>query len=94
MLGDIQLVKIDNNRNIINIAGQNNCGNDGKRYTSYDTFWSCLGKIKDQIPKGSKIGFPHKIGCGLGGANWAIIKTMIEEALGYEYDVYIYELEE
>ena len=64
------------------------------QYTSYDAFWSCLYKIKDQVPKGSKIGFPMGIGCGLGGANWEVISTMIEEVLYKDFDVYIYQLEE
>ena len=46
------------------------------------------------VPKGSKIGFPAKIGCGLGGANWEVIFRMIKEVLGDEYEVYIYMLEE
>ena len=73
---------------------QDSYGYDGRRYTSYDAFWSCLGAIRDSVPKGSKIGFPFKIGCGLGGANWEVIRTMIEEALGNDYEVYIYELME
>ena len=92
--GEAQFIPVADNKTVINIFAQLFYGYDGRRYTSYDAFWSCLGKIKDQIPKGSKIGFPYKIGCGLGGANWAVIKTMIEEALSYEYDVYIYELKE
>lgn len=93
MLGRIQRVKVNDNQNVINMAAQAYFGYDGKRYTSYDAFWNCLGIIKQTIPAGSTIAFPCKIGCGLGGANWTIIKTMIEEALGNEYDVYIYELE-
>jgi hypothetical protein len=41
---------------------------------------------------GATIGFPDHIGCGLGGANWEVILTMIEEALN-DYNVYIYKLE-
>jgi hypothetical protein len=52
-----------------------------------------LGEIKTNIPKGSKIGFPKGIGCGLGGANWQVIETMIREVLDDDYKVYIYELE-
>lgn len=86
----IQIVPIEENKNVINMFSQFGYGYDNKRYTSYDAFWQCLGKIKDAIPKGSKIGFPAYIGCGLGGANWEIIRTMIEEVLSEEYEVYIY----
>lgn len=93
LLGDIQLVPVDVDKTVINMFAQQYYGYDGKRYTSYDGFWSCLGKIREQIPCGSKIGFPDHIGCGLGGANWEVIKTMIWEALSEDYEVYIYKLE-
>ena len=93
LLGDIQLVQVDVDKTVINMFAQQYYGYDGKRYTSYDGFWSCLGKIREQVPYGSKIGFPDHIGCGLGGANWEVIKTMIWEALSEDYDVYIYKLE-
>ena len=93
LLGDIQLVQVDVDKTVINMFAQQYYGYDGKRYTSYDGFWSCLGKIREQVPRGSKIGFPDHIGCGLGGANWEVIKTMIWEALSEDYDVYIYKLE-
>ena len=94
LLGEIQVVNVESNRNIINMFGQESYGYDGRRYTSYDAFWSCLGKIKATVPKGSKIGFPAKIGCGLGGANWEVIFKMIEQVLAEDYEVYIYILEE
>jgi O-acetyl-ADP-ribose deacetylase (regulator of RNase III) len=94
-LGDIQLVAHEKREQIvINLYAQEFYGYDGKRYTSYDAFWSCLGAIRDSVPKGSKIGFPYRIGCGLGGANWQIIETMIFTVLGKDFDVYIYTLEE
>ena len=93
LLGDIQLVRVDVDSTVVNMFAQEHYGYDGRRYTSYDAFWSCLGQIKSSIPKGSKIGFPDHIGCGLGGANWEVIKTMICEVLGEDFDVYIYKLE-
>lgn len=93
LLGEIQLVRVDVDKTVVNMFAQEHYGYDGKRYTSYDGFWSCLGQIREFIPLGSKIGFPDHIGCGLGGANWEVIKTMIWEALSEDYDVYIYKLE-
>lgn len=93
LLGEIQLVPVDVNKTVVNMFAQQYYGYDGKRYTSYDGFWCCLGQIKEQVPKGSKIGFPKGIGCGLGGANWQVIETMIYEVLDNDYKVYIYELE-
>ena len=92
MLGSCQYITTAN-ITVINMFAQEGYGYDGKRYTSYDAFWTCLGEITKVVPKGSKIGFPDHIGCGLGGANWEVIKTMICEALGEDFEVYIYKLE-
>lgn len=93
LLGHLQQVKVSNTQTVINMFSQQYYGYDGKRYTSYDAFWTCLEGIKLTVPKGSKIGFPYRIGCGLGGANWQVISTMIEEVLSMDFDVYIYRLE-
>lgn len=93
LLGLINIVEVEKDKNVINMFAQEYYGYDGRRYTSYDAFWSCLGEIKTNIPKDSKIGFPKGIGCGLGGANWQVIETMIREVLDDDYKVYIYELE-
>lgn len=94
LLGHLQQIQVNDKQTVINMFAQQYYGYDGKRYTSYDAFWACLGGIRDSVPKGSKIGFPAKIGCGLGGANWEVIFRMIEQVLGDEYEVYIYMLEE
>ena len=94
LLGDIQLVQVDKNHTVINMFAQEHYGYDGRRYTSYDGFWSCLGRILEFVPEGATIGFPSHIGCGLGGGNWEVIKTMIEQVLDEDYEVYIYYLEE
>lgn len=93
MLGKVQIVHTSDNQSVINLFGQGTFGYDGKRYTSYDAFWMGLGEIRKCVPIGKSIAFPKNIGSCRGGANWNVIKTMIAEAL-YDYDVYIYELEE
>lgn len=94
MLGRVLSVPVSEDQTVLNLAAQLNYGYDGKRYTSYDAFWMCLGNIKEVVPQGSSIAFPDHIGCCRGGANWNIIKAMIEEVLGTDYEVYIYKLEE
>lgn len=94
MLGHIKIAPVNNKQFVIHMMAQENFGYDGKRYTSYDAFCSCLEEIKKQIPKGSNIGFPYKIGSDRGGANWHIIAMMIKEILSEDYNVYIYKLEE
>ncbi len=102
LLGTILSVNIDNYEPktwpqapvVVNMFSQEHYGYDGKRYTSYDAFWSCLGHIHKSVPKGSKIALPYKIGSDRGGANWDVIYTMIVAALGSDYDIEICYLNE
>lgn len=80
-------------RKVINIFSQHKYGYDGHRYTSYDAFAECLHKICGFVSTDKTIGFPKNIGCGLGGGNWKVISALIEEILGEDFDVYIYEFE-
>jgi hypothetical protein len=94
-IGNIDIARINNsNQAVINMYAQSSYGYDGQRFTSYDAFSEALEKIKIYIPSNVKIGFPKNIGCGLGGGNWKVISALIEEILGEDYEVYIYELEE
>ena len=94
LLGKSQFVNINDNQQVVNMFAQNGYGYDGKRYTSYDAFWSCLGEIKNKAPKGSQIAFPYNIGCCRGGANWEVICSMIVAVLSEDYYIYFYKLEE
>ena len=100
LLGDIQIVGLwedyyatDFHQSIINMFSQEHYGYDKRRYTSYDAFWNCLNLIKQSVTTDKKIGFPYNIGCGLGGANWNVILTMIATVLA-DYTVEIYVLED
>lgn len=74
-----------------------NSGNkQNGRKTDYEAFYSCMEKLRawcDAERSNStslSIAFPENIGCALGGGNWRIIRTVIEEVFnGYEGDVYI-----
>lgn len=94
MFGHIQLVYLgeenSHSKGVINMFAQEGYGYDGRRYTSYDAFWSCLGEIKKYINPEKTIAFPARIGCVRGGANWNVILTMIEEVLGEDYNVEIW----
>ena len=79
---------------VINMFSQEFYGYDGKKYTSYDAFDNCLQKIKETVPKGSKIAFPYRIGCDRGGGKWNIIFGLISNALSEDYDVTFCYLEE
>jgi O-acetyl-ADP-ribose deacetylase (regulator of RNase III) len=80
-------------KTVANMFSQSNYGYDGARYTSYSAFRDCLIVIRNRVPTNKTIGFPKNIGCGLGGGNWNIVRALIEEILGKDYEVYIYEYE-
>ena len=94
MFGCIQTVLLpEEDKCIINMFAQRGYGYDGARYTSYDAFWSCLGEIRKYINPEKTIAFPARIGCVRGGANWNVILTMIEEVLGADYNVEIWDFD-
>ena len=93
LLGKILISNVSGRPRVINMFSQDTYGYDGERYTSYDAFAHCLTTIKNHIPDARCIGFPKNIGCGLGGGNWKVISALIEEILGKDYEVYIYEYE-
>lgn len=92
LLGKILISNTDCPKRVVNMFSQDMYGYGGNRYTSYDAFARCLTTIGDHVRNGSTIGFPKNIGCGLGGGNWNVISTLIEEILGQDHDVYIYEI--
>ena len=96
MLGNVDMIPIDDDgtRFVFNMYSQADYGYDAKRYTSYNAFAICLGMIGAMMPNGCKVGFPKNIGCGLGGGNWKVISALIEEILGKDFEVYIYEWNE
>lgn len=94
LLGKTFITTGGSSKHIVNMFSQDNYGYDGARYTSYDAFAHCLNSMRDHIRSDKTIGFPKNIGCGLGGGNWNVISALIEEILGKDYNVYIYELED
>lgn len=94
LLGHIVIVDVIGDRHVVNMFAQDFYGYDGRRFTSYDAFAQCLMRIKPYVQGMRSIGFPKNIGCGLGGGNWKVISALIEEILGDDSEVYIYELEE
>jgi O-acetyl-ADP-ribose deacetylase (regulator of RNase III) len=66
---------------IVNAYTQYEFGTD-KRNCDYDALKSCMQQIKIHFT-GKKIGMP-KIGAGLAGGNWNIIKDIIHRELGDE----------
>jgi len=96
LLGKVQIVMVNNGdfrpMAICNLFAQDMYGYNGKCYTSYTAFQSCLLELKESIPFGATIAMPYKIGCGLGGGNWDIISEMIEKTLGDTHTVELWRL--
>lgn len=96
-LGDTQFIYIGNQQLIANMIAQAKFGYDGRRYTSYDAFYNCLDNLKNRmfILNKTSVAFPYNIGCCRGGANWNIIKTMIEEVFkDTEFNIEIWKYNE
>lgn len=92
-LGHIDLVLCPDKKIVLNMFAQLKYGYDGKQYTNHKAFELCLVEIKRLIPKNEVIAMPYKIGCGLGGGDWDIIKNSIEDILR-DYTVELWRLEE
>lgn len=78
---------------IYNLYGQYGCGKGG-RHTNYDHLENALlGMKHDLLSRGykGKIGLP-KIGCGLAGGDWDVVKYIIQDVFYGDYDVIVYEL--
>ena len=81
-LGTIIPVKINNNLFIINCYTQYKYGRD-RRYLNYEALYRCLSNVKKFISKlddSIDLRSP-KIGCGLAGGDWRIVRVMFEVLL-------------
>ena len=97
LLGTSQPVEIDSlaKRYVVNLYSQEYYGYDYMRYTDYEAFYSAIDQVAKEtaVAPGKTIAFPYKIGCVRGGANWKIIRTMIEEVFK-DREIYYYYLNE
>ena len=102
-LGDVYFYRAQGGTVIANMFSQFDYLPRTARHTDYDAFRSCCRYIKQFVlfdnfhsydyVRATRIGFPFKIGCGLGGGDWEIIAKIIEEEFGSpEWNVEIWEL--
>lgn len=82
LLGSCFYVKVENSDNvigIINMFTQLNYGRD-RKYISYDAIADCFEELnKRSLYISDNLVRMPKIGAGLGGGNWNIIETIINE---------------
>lgn len=81
LMGKIIKSQVTDDLTIISIVGQQFCGRDNLRYTSYDALDDGLSALNNMlITDSSEIHFPL-IGCGLGGGHWSVVSALIETNL-------------
>lgn len=91
-LGYMQPVELDGIV-VVNLFTQQNFGNDGQVYLSYNALKQALHGLKEYCHSwGYKTIALPKIGCGLAGGNWDKVKPIIEEILE-DFTVKVYYLD-
>lgn len=84
-LGNIDVVHVlGGHMTVVNMYSQNDYLPRGIRHTDYTAFKECINKIKQHFADSRtkiSVGFPYKIGCGLGGGDWNMILYIIENEL-------------
>lgn len=90
LLGRINSVKVSENLKVLNAFTQERYGRDGTLYASYQAIDEVFHKLSCNIAQEVPIHMP-KIGCGLGGAKWDTIYSMLKHSLA-NHNVTVYEL--
>lgn len=87
---------------IFNLYGQYRCGPKGTQYTDYQMLQSAVQKMMDWVLRIArnrkdiaelKIGLPYHLGCGRGGGDWSIVRSILEQASEqYQREIYLYSI--
>lgn len=81
ILGHVQLLVINSGLYIANNFSQKDKGYDGKLYTNYEAVRKCfetLNTMNTTLYK-TQIYIPFGYGCCLGGGDWNIIESIVDE---------------
>ena len=98
-LGTVRIVKLENPRGqlayVANCYAQFNFGTE-KRQVNYEAIYKCFEILKVYIEQnGLVLGIPFRMGCGLAGGDWRIVRSMIDVVFGdLEKDVLICKIED
>ena len=95
ILGNVQLVWVENDIGVINMIGQNGIKSQNNPIPlKYDAFTECLRKSKYLAKKhNATIHIPWEIGSNRAGGNWIKVQEIINNELK-GIDVTIYKFEE
>lgn len=87
---------------VFNLYGQYTMGSH-QRQVNYEWLFNALSKMAEHVDQTVTfynthftVGFPHKMGCGLAGGNWNVVKILIEEAFkeyNLEERILIYDID-
>ena len=88
-LGVVQQVSVHDGKIVFNMFTQLNYGYDGKLYVDYNAIKKCFDYLVENCYYVKKIAIP-KIGCGLAGGEWEIVKEIINESTKDKIEVYVY----
>lgn len=92
-LGEVQFVRIKNSLFIANCATQKYYGRGVQQYVDYNAIETCLREVFSFANENQlSVGLP-KIGCGLGGGDWLIVKELINKlsVIYNRLDIVVYE---
>ena len=80
-IGAIDWIPTHDGRVCVNLYAQSDYGYNN-RYTNYIGFAQCLVELAEYLIPVSKdtiVAFPYGMGCGLGGGDWKVISSLIED---------------
>lgn len=95
LLGQIGFVNVGDKYNqklIANCFTQRYYGYDEKRYVDYFAITRCFLRLKKTVGFKDEILAIPKIGCGLAGGDWNIVEQLINDTVGDELEIWVYEL--
>lgn len=95
-LNNVQLVACNQNTSdevyVFNCFTQEFYGYDNKRYVNYAAIVKCFSYLVKELSRfDTPLAIP-KIGCGLAGGDWNIVEQLINDTVGDDLEVWVYEL--
>lgn len=90
LLGQCQIIKLDDNKYIANLFGQYNYQPKNIRHTDYGALQHALIELKEWCKENNitTIGIPDHLGCGVAMGNWDnVVLPMIQNLFEEDNDI-------
>lgn len=79
LLGSVHITHLEDDIKVANCFTQQNYGSDGQIYLSYKALAKCIEDLyKYAVANDYKEIAMPRIGCGLAGGNWTLVKEMLK----------------